>query len=686
MAFQQPARQAVQRPPREVTDERDDGRAHTTVVGPHESQTWVLFSPAADTETTTAASSALSSLSESQSTPGRSRLSEPGSLRSFQPSSYAASYGLSLPARPPILLPSVLTTSVSNLDTEQDAEDDAELDSLDSHLADFRTAPNAQPRAPVDQTAVQPSMHTTTTITTVNLPTHDGLGTFRLGDTVGMSPALQERLYAFEQFNPRRVTKRRRDSPDPAPPQVEQELSAELQRIQRIEDWRWEHGRVLLEEIRKQTRRRRGSELSSRRGRAEEAPTVPASVASIASASDVVLGDANAEWHDQEDDDLLVPGATEDGSEQDEGLWSRLTRKFMVEMMGIDDEALSILFGEALPETAQVEESKDVCSTPRASDAVLAAFDAVSREEAQDDDTSSSWRMRMLDRIAKELGQFVHRHMNTHPGAFTTYQRMQQMPLPYAGLPMIPEAMTPPDREMTLDHEREAEGGRRQSSLDEAARRATTDAATAAATIASPSLPHFQPTILQAQTADILGRKSTESVSAPGPSVAVESSQTTGQQTFTQEEWEQDLDIKLVFRYLRSRFTSDPPSSASSHPHHAHLLPLTHNSNISIQEAAAKAARVRQHHPLVGRNANRQASDRRPMPAYRNMNIAVGVPASPIAGLRHQPGSCASQSTRRSARRSSSLTSSRHYWDIGGSIGTGSMIAPAAPMGSWGEA
>ncbi|PTB74680.1 hypothetical protein M440DRAFT_6072 [Trichoderma longibrachiatum ATCC 18648] len=52
--------------------------------------------------------------------------------------------------------------------------------------------------------------------------------------------------------------------------------------------------------------------------------------------------------------------------------------------------------------------------------------------------------------------------------------------------------------------------------------------------------------------------------------------------------------------------------------------------------------------------------------------------------MRHH-SSCASQSTRRSARRSS--VSSRHYWDIGGSIGTGSMIAaaPNAPMGSWGE-
>ncbi|EFX03313.1 hypothetical protein CMQ_3242 [Grosmannia clavigera kw1407] len=579
----------------------------------------------------------------------------------------------------PLSLPHLHPTSIP---TRMPKKKDAELDSLDSHLADFRSAPNVQLRTP-DQRNTQPSMQTTTTITTVNLPTHDGLGTFQLGDTVGMSAALQERLYAFEQFNPRRVTKRRRESPEPVPPQVEQEISEEMQRIQRIEEWRLDHSRVLLEEIRKQTRRRRGSELSSRRGRVEEAATAPASAASIASASDAVLGEADGEWHDQEDDDLIL-GMSEDGDEHGEGLWSRITRKFMVEVMGIDDEVLSILLGETLPKTVQQEESIDPSPTPRASDAVLAAFDAVSKEEAEGDDTSSSWRLRMLDRIAKELGHFVHRHMTTHPGAFTTYQRVQQMPLPYAGLPVIPEAMTPPDRERPHDYGRKVGKESQRGDPDEVDQ-GTTPHATAATAATTPSLPHFQPTILQARPTVPEGQHSSGSVATSGPSAAATPSQAASSQTFSQEEWEQDLDIKLVFRYLRSRFTSDAPPPTNSLQHHLHHHPLALNNNISMQDAAAKVARVRLHHPLVGRNTNRQAGDRRPMPAYRNMNMGVVVPTSPITGLRHQP-SCASQSTRRSARRSSSLSSSRHYWDIGGSIGTGSMIAPAAPMGSWGEA
>ncbi|KAJ3472790.1 hypothetical protein NLG97_g10716 [Lecanicillium saksenae] len=90
----------------------------------------------------------------------------------------------------------------------------------------------------------------------------------------------------------------------------------------------------------------------------------------------------------------------------------------------------------------------------------------------------------------------------------------------------------------------------------------------------------------------------------------------------------------------------------------------------SMQDAAARVARVRQHHPLIARA---RPMERRPFRAV--------TPSSPIAA--RPRSSCASQSTRRSARRSS--TSSRHYWDIGGSLGTGSMIGPQGPMGSWGE-
>ncbi|CAK7211418.1 hypothetical protein SBRCBS47491_001119 [Sporothrix bragantina] len=698
MAFHQPTRQAVQRPPREQSEDQDDNGVSAVLPAALEgSQTWVLFSPAADTATT---SSILDSLpGSSQQTAGRSRLSDLGSLRSLEPSNYASSYAQSPLARPTRPNFSHLSSfqshtneeAVESDDGRPDAEEDAELDSLDNHLPDFRPTQN--------QTHGQqiPSHMTATATTTVNLPTHDGLGSFRLGNAVGMSTAVQEHLYSFEQFNPRRITKRRRESLDLAQLQAADELTEDIEKTRRIEAWRWEHSRVLLEEIQKETRRRRGSELSARRIRSgtTAAATAPGATAVDAAAQ----AEAGGDWHDQEEDERLAQfrkAAGGDGAEPNESLWSRITRKFMVEVMGIDDRILSVLFGEDLVGEKQDDEM-DLSSTPRASNPLLEVASAgITSDEERAHEDSSSWQLRMLERIAKELGIFVHSHVNAHPGAFSTFTRVQQMPLPYAGLPVIPEGIAPVNREVILGSEREA-------GLAHSGEKMIDDVTPTGTTA---SLPRFKPTIYQAQPMAIPGQ-ATEPTAGAGPSESTaaksaSSTATAAAPNFTQDEWEQDLDIKLVFRYLRSRFFSGS-GSASNHAHRHHLHHHAHHNHGSgsssmnvtnMQDAAAKAARVRQHHPLVGRGSSavRQAGgERRPMPAFRNMNTSgVTAPSSPILGMRHGHGtatSCASQSTRRSARRSSisSRHSSRHYWDIGGSIGTGSMIASAGPMGSWGE-
>ena len=79
MAFHQPTRQAAQRALRLDTEARDAEAESIPIPQPiEESQTWVLFSPETDADTTT---SYLSSVHESsQKTPGRSRLSDLGSL------------------------------------------------------------------------------------------------------------------------------------------------------------------------------------------------------------------------------------------------------------------------------------------------------------------------------------------------------------------------------------------------------------------------------------------------------------------------------------------------------------------------------------------------------------------------------------------------------------------------------
>ncbi|KAK4188029.1 hypothetical protein QBC35DRAFT_473923 [Podospora australis] len=600
MAFHQPTRPVLQQQQRLNRAESEDGGSAILPSQAHrdtnESQTWVLFTPGTDAGTTT---SYLSSAQSDLITPGRSRISDLGSVDTA--------------ARSP------LDSQVPSELVVDSVEDDGELDSLDSHLPDFRTIPSPYYSQQHDP------------LTSSVFPGHDGLGSFRL-DAPGDSALAQERMYAFEQFNPNRVM-HRKESFDLARLQLEAEEVQEDERNRRIEKWRLEQSQILLEDIRKETkRRRRQSEMSvpklrSETGVAEEEEAGIARSVADEEAADINL--AGADWHDQ---DVPSPSVMKGG------LWSRITRKVISDLMGIDDRLLAILFGEALPS------EEDMASKPQATfkNSSSPAFAHMESESSND----STWQLHLLERIAKELGGLVHQ-MSTHPGAFSTYNRVQQVPLPYAGLPMIPEA--------PLDT---SESGQK---LDSSV----------------PAMPQFKPTIGQS-TGARGARPSPVTVPSTTSVPTTDMPSNNTQASFSQQEWEQDLDIRLVFRYLRSRFTSSRPSTPQFTSGTSHL------ATSSTQEMAAKAARVRQHHPLVS-HAHAHGHHR-PRPAERRTFKAT-TPSTPVVIRHHAPGSCASQSTRRSARRSSmsSRQSSRHYWDIGGSIGTGSVIASAGPMGSWGE-
>lgn len=608
MAFHQPTRHISQRIVRIDPASSD---ADTRVALPpqvqsrDDSQTWVLFSPATDAGTTT---SYLSSAQDDQPTPGRSRISDLGSLQTVTYSDLA-----------------------DEDDCEEAVEDDAELDSLDSHLPEFR-------------------QQTTCLNSTTILPGHDGLGSFRLDSQVKTAD-IQEHMYQFERYNPRRI-KRRRESLELGQLALESGEAQDADRRRRIEEWRLEQSKILLQEIQKETRRRRESTVSAltnrlRRGsqtsldpEAEEAamstvgePTPDTSV-------------AGNEWHDQDASELDL-GA---GQGPEAGMWSRITRRVIRNLMGIDDDRLlCVLFGDALPEDLDLD-ADDFASTPKA-----AAPDPAALRGTESD---PSWQLRALDRIARELGHLVSQlSAHPHPGAFSTYLRMQQQQqtLPYAGLPVIPEATVIPTSAVSA----ETDGVVPATTSKRAASFSQAEGSTV------PLLPQFQPTLQSVPQA-------TQPMDIPRAADTDAASHAQG--TFTQQEWEQDLDIKLVFRYLRNRFTSSRASSTN--PTQTH-----NNSTLSPERAAA---RVRQHHPLVHQRR-------------KSFKVSGGpsVPAQ-LVNVHHHHGSCASQSTRRSGRRgslsvSSSRHSSRHYWDIGGgaggagSIGTGSLIASTGPMGSWGE-
>ena len=557
----------MQRALRPAADERETPGAHPSVqhqdAQPDQSQTWILFSPASESQT----ASDFSGTQQSGHTAGRSRLSDPGTNVEGR-SDQLGDDGFSVE-------PSVIGHDA--------LEDDAELDSLDSHLPSFRSVPGVDLR------------HDDHHYSAPVLPAHDGLGSFHL-DNPAISADAQNQIYQFEQFNPRRL-RRRRDSLDRVQLEFDQEHPGEAEKRHRIEAWRLEHSRVLLEEVQKETRRRRRSQASLRQVQ---------NLASSAGSDARPIGDV-------EDDDLAWHDEDATASEHDSGNgFTKFTQRIIKDLLGIDDRLLSILLGGSL-----VDDEQELSSTPRASQ--LNHGTLIATEDNVD------WRDHLTEVISRELGLLVNQLSQHHPGAFSTFSQIQQTPLPYAGLPVIPEVGTPPtDRSLTNLAKSEA------------------PAADFKPTVSAPTRP-----------ISISGR--------PVESHATEDTDMEG--AFTKEEWEQDLDIKLVFKYIRSRFTSRPANTPQNN--------MNHPATSSTQDAAAKAARVRQHHPLISRA---RPTERRTFKAT--------APSSPSVALRHQ-SSCASQSTRRSARRSS--CSSRHYWDIGGSLGTGSMIASNGPMGSWGE-
>lgn len=635
MAFQQPTRQIPQRVVRvDPTSSESQSRlaAPPLTQSRDESQTWVLFSPATDAGTSTT-TSYLSSVQDDQPTPGRSRISDLGSLQTIAPSDN-------------------LYSEPANSDLVEDdddaVEDDAELDSLDSHLPEFR----------------QQQQHGVFTQSTPILPGHDGLGSFRV-DTQVLSADMQEQIYQFERYNPRRI-KRRRESLELGQLAPETEEAQEAARRRRIEEWRMEQSRILLQEIQKETKRRRDSTVSAqtnilRRG-SQTSVDPEAEEATLSTAGDPNPENsaAGTEWHDQ--DAFEISLGADEGDEA--SMWSRITRKVIRDLMGIDDKLLCVLFGEALPEGLDLDAGDDLSSTPKASAPV-----------GTEADPSSSWQLRVLDRIARELGQLVSQiSAHPHPGAFSTYVRMQQQPLPYAGLPAIPEVAAVPGLVAAAPPTEVAA---------DAKTRAVSFSNAEGSTM--PMLPQFQPTLQTVPHTRPMDIPRTRSTDNPAEGSGVDAAH--APDTFTQQEWEQDLDIKLVFRYLRNRFTSSriggggtggATSSSSTHP-------SSQQPHHSPETAAARAAaRVRQHHPLVHQRR-------------KSFKVSGGpsVPGQVVNALHHHHGSCASQSTRRSGRRgslsvSSSRHSSRHYWDIGGaagagSLGTGSLIASTGPMGSWGE-
>lgn len=593
MAFQAPQQRPTQRPVSvsrpsvDVQVPASPARKRTI----EESQEWILFSPDQNADTA----------SRTSQTPRTATyLSDLGSLETHVRSQPIGS--------------SLEEGDVDCQGTEED-DDVAELDSLDDGLRAFQHDPfSSSPYNRIEQSG------------DTLLPRHDGLGTFT------SSAGLQEQLWQFERYNPhRRRHVRRRSSIQRRIDEVEeeQELDPVDERTARIEKWRLEQSKAVLEEIEKETRRRR-RRMSRMRGVSAHSETKASVHDGLAIPE---LPQVDSVIYEEPE----VTTSAEQEQEQGESWWRRITRRVIQDLIGLDDNTLSVIFGEEL--------ASDPSPTPKQASPIATAAAAESRVTFRDQD--HTWEAKLMERIAKELGILVHQ-LSEHDRAFSTYQRLQEMP-EYAGLNMPQRNKTA--RQPSLRQQRRQENERKVF-------RRPSDA------LLEPTMPRPDSPLEPADTS-LWG---IEEEAAP-------SSDATRQRQ-EREYWERDVDVGMIFSYLRRRFASNPPPP----PTPTGPLP-TSWTTASASASATRAEQIRQHHPLVSRAAERAAAQSR-----RRESLLKRHHMQVLAQRRAGSSSCASQSTKRSRVTRSRSASSRHYWDLGPSGGSGSAGGFSnSPLGAWGE-
>jgi hypothetical protein len=611
MAFHMPTQQ-VQRPRPRISPESSIHNNHllNAQESPalEDSQEWVVFSPGAASVTTRTISA---STIQTQRTHALSRFSDFGSLgtRAGQSVSY---------------------DDEDELLSPNPNDEDEDLESLDSHLPAFREPSFYRSRRGtladgVNQTPV--------------LPQHDGLGMFPASST-----NVQEHIFQFEQFNPRRIVTNQQTGPD------------DNETFQRIQSWRLEQSQALLDEIEKETRRRRLSRSTS---------TAKAASVNDPEEDNATLGLSQTE--NIRNSRLESEGQSRDthGADQSDSLWKRITRKVIRDLIGLDESLLSAIFGDTLAED-MLRDHESLDDIP---------------EEAPYIRDVRSWEQRLLERVAVELGTLVS-HFTEHPGAFSTYSRVQHAP-EYVGatrLPLIPEHKPTLKRPLSLRDIRSES----QRSLG--------------AEFGNP----FKPT-LRGQSLDDLHVPSPAAGSAmwganehgqdygmlqdhENGSVAEDSESFNVLQQ--REHWEKDLDVKVLLSFFRARFTNQSETQVVSQSPNL--------ASMGGQRAAARAAAIRHHHPLASNRSFKSShqsrpwyhhthSARRPSSPLTTSGAANNLVSGGSASGMIRRSSCASISTKVSGRRAGS-GSSRNFWDLGGSSSSargGSAILVTG--GGWGD-
>lgn len=246
------------------------------------------------------------------------------------------------------------------------------------------------------------------------LPKHDGFGTFPAS-----SSPVQDQIRQFEQHKPpQRLADIRR--PSSVVRQLDAVLHedisrAETERMARVEIWRIEQSKILLDSVQREAgRRRRRRPCPSNRGCKHDIS---------ASRKDGLDKGLSRPW---DRGNRLEKSRDEVGEmevESDEPLLERITRRLIRDLLGIDDHVLSVIFGESLPEESSSPEASPMSST------------SVFRLPEDSDRTIPipGLEGRLFDRLDRELGILV-KYLSDHPGAFSTLP--DAVDLDYAGVPV----------------------------------------------------------------------------------------------------------------------------------------------------------------------------------------------------------------------------------------------------------
>ncbi|EGX47521.1 hypothetical protein AOL_s00083g330 [Orbilia oligospora ATCC 24927] len=444
----------------------------------------------------------------------------------------------------------------------------------------------------------------------VMLPQHDGLGTF---------PSAVSRQGSLEKYEPEPAILPSRNSFTNA----------------RIQAWRMEQSRILLDEIERATKGRLGL-------RQTEAERLEEDMATM---SDVGLEEANER--------ALADDAVDNAT-----FWERIRRKLVQDIMGLDDMVLQIIFGEALP--AEFEKSISGASTPTATEGTgLKRMDAM-------------WEERLFERLARELGVLAQYYTpDVAKAAFSTYVTGGAQDS--TGVPSIaakPRSIGPGTPLYAL-----------YPSLRSSTSFSTLDPLS--------STRQFRPTIDGEDDTDshaanwgIEDRPLTSSLHSASSEARVDAE-------IVREYWEKELNVRMLFSYLKSKLATAPTAIQASPA----TAPTTRRPSASSTATARTVPAINyryssaslnqplhQQHPLIShaQTVNNTTKAKRISP-IASLTSVLGVG---MGGFR-SGSSCASQSTTKKSGpkvASKGTVSSKHFWDVGSTVGSSRSSCVGGPV------